>query len=71
MSASPYEVVGVRADASADEIRRAYRRRALELHPDRNPDDPDATRRFQELAEAFAALSGSAKRRWPGRTPIR
>ena len=44
-------------DASADEIKTAYRKLAIEYHPDKNPDDPEAEQRFKELAEAYDTLS--------------
>jgi molecular chaperone DnaJ len=57
-----YEVLGVSRDASAGDIKRAYRRLALELHPDRNPDRADAEEKFKELSEAYAVLSNPEKR---------
>jgi hypothetical protein len=51
-----YEVLGVARDASAPEIRRAYRRLARQHHPDRNP-KPDGPERFRTLAEAYAVLN--------------
>lgn len=62
MSASAYAVLGVDEHADTDVLRRAYRRRACELHPDVNPDDPAATRRFQDLVEAYDMLSDPARR---------
>ena len=56
-----YEVLGVARDASAREIRRAYRRLARQHHPDRNP-HPDGPERFRTLAEAYAVLSDPACR---------
>ncbi|UCF68842.1 MAG: molecular chaperone DnaJ [Acidobacteriota bacterium] len=57
-----YNVLGVERDASADQVKKAYRRRALELHPDRNPDRADAEERFKELSEAYAVLSDPQQR---------
>lgn len=59
----PYEILGLSADASADEIRAAYKKLAQQLHPDKHPDDvAGATKRFQELDEAYTILADSAKR---------
>jgi molecular chaperone DnaJ len=52
----PYEVLGVRRDADADAIRRAFRERALRDHPDRNPGDAAAAERFKAASEAYATL---------------
>ena len=52
-----YEVLGVGRDAGEDEIKKAFRRRARELHPDVNPDDPNAEAQFKEAAEAYEVLS--------------
>jgi curved DNA-binding protein CbpA len=57
-----YRVLGVGAEASADEVRRAYRRLALEWHPDRNH-QPEAAERFKQISEAYAVLIDPAKRR--------
>lgn len=57
-----YDLLGVSRTASADEIKKAYRRRARELHPDANPDDPEATERFKELSTAYAVLSDDDQR---------
>ncbi len=58
-----YEILGVAQTSSEEEIKRAYRRLAIELHPDRNPDDPHAEERFKEASQAYAVLNDSEKRR--------
>lgn len=57
-----YDVLGVSRQATAEEIKRAYRRRARELHPDANPDDPTAEARFKVLARAYEVLSDPERR---------
>lgn len=57
-----YEILGVSRDASVDDIKKAYRRLAVQYHPDRNPDDPEAEEKFKEASEAYAVLSDDAKR---------
>jgi molecular chaperone DnaJ len=57
-----YEVLGVGKNASADEIKRAYRRMAMKYHPDKNPDDKEAEAKFKECAEAYEVLSDQTKR---------
>jgi len=52
-----YQVLGLDADASTEQIRLAYRRRAHQWHPDRNPDNPRAEERFKKLAEAYQTLT--------------
>src|ERR687887_1236649 len=56
-----YEVLGVSRTASDDDIKKAYRRLALQYHPDRN-NAPEATERFKEATEAYQVLSDSEKR---------
>ncbi len=58
-----YEVLGVNKGASADEIKRAYRRMAMKYHPDKNPDDKAAEEKFKECAEAYEVLSDAEKRK--------
>jgi molecular chaperone DnaJ len=57
-----YEVLGVERDADTAAVKRAYRKKALEFHPDRNPDDPAAEERFKEASEAYQVLSDPEKR---------
>jgi molecular chaperone DnaJ len=58
-----YEVLGVGRDVSQDDLKRAFRRLAMQYHPDRNPDDPQAAERFKECSEAYEVLSDPEKRR--------
>ena len=57
-----YAVLGVPRNASTEDIKRAFRALALQYHPDRNPDDLDAERRFREAMEAYEALGEPAER---------
>jgi len=57
-----YRIMGLAPEATEDEIRRAYRRLALEWHPDRRGGDPRAAERFKEISEAYAVLISPAKR---------
>ena len=58
-----YEVLGVGRQASPDDLKRAFRKIAMESHPDRNPDDPAAAARFKEASEAYTVLSDPDRRR--------
>lgn len=57
-----YEVLGVQKNATADEIKKAYRKKALQYHPDRNPGDKAAEEKFKEATEAYDVLSDADKR---------
>lgn len=57
-----YELLGVSRTAGDDELKKAYRKRARELHPDANPDDPHAAEQFKELSKAYAVLSDADQR---------
>ncbi len=58
-----YKILGVKKDASSAEIKKAYRKLAQELHPDRNPDNAKAESRFKDASEAYAVLGNDAKRK--------
>ncbi len=57
-----YEVLGVDKNASADEVKKAYKKLAIKYHPDRNPGNKEAEEKFKEAAEAYEVLSDSTKR---------
>lgn len=57
-----YELLGVDRSASPEQIKKAYRKKARQLHPDANPDDPVAEAQFKEVAEAYEALSDPQKK---------
>ncbi len=57
-----YEILGIARDASPKEIKQAYRRLAMELHPDRNPGNTEAEEKFKEAAEAYDVLNNPEKR---------
>ena len=58
-----YKILGVSRDASQDEIKKAYRQLAKELHPDRNPDNKEAEERFKDVSGAYAVVSDEEKRK--------
>jgi len=57
-----YEVLGLTKNATAEEIKKAYRKLAIQFHPDKNPDDPSAEEKFKEAAEAYEVLSNAEKK---------
>ena len=57
-----YEILGVGKSASADEIKRSYRKLAMQYHPDKNPGDKEAEHKFKEVSEAYQVLSDNDKR---------
>jgi DnaJ-class molecular chaperone len=62
LAADPYKILGVKKDASQDEIQKAYRRLAKKLHPDLNPGNKQAEERFKEISAAYGLLSDLDKR---------
>lgn len=57
-----YEILGVSKSSSADEIKKAYRKKAIKFHPDKNPDNKEAEEKFKEAAEAYEVLSNDEKK---------
>ncbi len=62
MATDYYELLGVDRGASADDLKRAYRKLARQYHPDANPDDQEAEAKFKEISEAYAVLSDESAR---------
>lgn len=57
-----YEILGIQKSATAAEVKKAYRKKAIEFHPDKNPDDTEAESKFKEAAEAYEVLSNADKK---------
>ena len=57
-----YQTLGVARDASADELKKAYRKLAVKYHPDKNPGDKEAEAKFKEISSAYDILKDSEKR---------
>jgi len=62
MSKDYYKILGVDKGSSDDDIKKAYRKKAMELHPDKNPNNPEAEAKFKEAAEAYDTLSNADKK---------
>ena len=63
MAKDYYEILGVKKDASGEEIKKAYRRLALKYHPDKNPGDKQAEEKFKDASEAYEVLHDPEKRK--------
>jgi molecular chaperone DnaJ len=63
MAVDYYATLGISKDASPEEIKKAYRKKALEFHPDRNPNNPKAEAQFKKVSEAYEVLSDESRRR--------
>ena len=57
-----YEILGVDKSSSSEEIKKSYRKIAMKYHPDKNPNDKEAEKKFKEAAEAYSILSDPTKK---------
>src|SRR5436305_1454316 len=57
-----YEILGVEKNASVDDVKKSYRKLAMQYHPDKNPDNKEAEEKFKEATEAYEVLSDADKR---------
>lgn len=58
-----YKILNIKKSATTNEVKKAYRKLAKELHPDKNKDDPNASEKFNDLSSAYEVLSDDAKRK--------
>eukprot|EP00009_Paramoeba_aestuarina_P005174 CAMPEP_0201523566 /NCGR_PEP_ID=MMETSP0161_2-20130828/20326_1 /ASSEMBLY_ACC=CAM_ASM_000251 /TAXON_ID=180227 /ORGANISM="Neoparamoeba aestuarina, Strain SoJaBio B1-5/56/2" /LENGTH=104 /DNA_ID=CAMNT_0047922729 /DNA_START=223 /DNA_END=534 /DNA_ORIENTATION=+ len=63
MSEDYYDILGVKKDSALSEIKKAYRKLAMKYHPDKNPGDAEAEKKFKEIGEAYSVLSDPEKRK--------
>ena len=61
MNKKYYDILGVSQNATEDEIKKAYRKLAIQYHPDKNPGDKKAEEKFKEISEAYEIVTGKAK----------
>ena len=62
MASDYYSILGVEQSATPEQLKKAYRKKALQYHPDKNPDDKEAEEKFKEVSEAYEVLNDAQKR---------